>query len=191
MTDMVTDMKEIDQLFDGETKTQDVEFDNYVDLKGGVLSIQFHDEGVDSAMVCRVFQGIADTIQRRRIWAEDTIQDMQTRAKDRVDDGETEVDHPDEVVGLRQKQYEFMERLEDELDLLSYLHQDLVAFFNANNDNDDYKLLWQTDTERRKAMNEAKAKRAIADNEKAKELREAQAKIREQRRAAREARYAA
>lgn len=165
-------------------------------MRGNIISILIHDEAMaeDSFTVTSVLQGIANNLQRQKIKAEDILDDLETQEKlnleGRYDEDGTLVQGPktDEagnLVGLSDNQQMLMDKLDEQLDVISYAFKDLHNFWEANNDNPTYKLLYQTDNERRIAAAKYAASKTAAANT---DSLEASRALREQRKAQRAAR---
>jgi len=160
-------------------------------LKGRIFSIHIHDHSMaeDSYAVCNLLQSIAQGIQRQRIKAEDMINSMEENAKRRMERGDMDPD-TGELMGLTPDQEILMDKLEDQLDIVPYIQEDLEALWKEHNDNPEYKLLWQTDAERRKRTSEFQQEQLSKQREEKLHVLEANRKIRQARREARQTRLA-
>jgi len=167
-------------------------------MHGGMISILIHDESMadDSFTVTSILQGIANNLQRQKIKAEDIINDLETQEKHNLEgkfDAEgtmvqgPKVDEAGNTVGLSDNQHILMDKLDDQLDCISHAYIDLQKFWDDNNDNPNYKLFFQTDSQRRIAA----AKYAAANTQNANTgTTEAAKLVREERKLKREARFA-
>jgi len=160
-------------------------------LKGTIFSIHIHDASMaeDSFTVTNMLQSIAQGIQRQRIKAEDIIQSMEDSAQRRLQAGEFDPE-TGEPLGLTPQQEILMDKLEDQLDVITYIQKDLAKLWDEQNNNPEYKLYWQTDAERRKRAMEFQYEQQAKKNAEDHEVLEINRKIREARREARQARLA-
>lgn len=172
-----------------------------LEIPGVMLSITFHDASLaeDSFVVCSTLQGLADKFQGMRISAEDIVSSLEEQEQRNlhgvIDPATGEMTQAPKVdvdsglpIGLNANQQILMDKLEDQLDGISYIMSDLEAAFKVHNDNPQFKLLYRTDAERRRSKAEYAARQSQDRNTEAAASLDAQREQREQRRAERAAR---
>ena len=130
------------------------------------MAIQLRsDIGSNQFLVTGMIRGLASDLQFARISAEDKLDDMQEKAKARIESGESELGHP-ESTGLTDAQQIFAEALLEQLGFIEDLFVDLRTFRGQSNDNPTFKLLNRTDIEVRRSLQaSAEPKAAAAANE--------------------------
>lgn len=157
-------------------------------LRGTAIDIVIHDFGMSEKpqWLTRLAQQIAQMAQNVRIYAEDTIEDMQSKAKDNMDDRNHNGDRVDntsgELPGLTPNQEIFMDSLEEDLDICADLHADAENWFETHNESDNGKLLWRNDHEVRVQKMKRQAAKGEADVKQQREAREFRKQQREARR---------